>query len=320
MSIGTTGWLPQVYNTAAEDTHGEFGTSKQLGNIVANPLPEGQYGGVPATVGDAGLQLWVRSEVEQGLVPVAEIVSPRNDIMYGSFRASIKFSAMNGTCGAFFWYHNDSSEIDVEFLSNRTDGVEFVVHTDEPGDENYGPGSKRSEGSKQFISIMELPEMYHEYRMDWLPDRVDYYVDGMLSWTVRDRVPHSRGVLMLSHWSNGNPSWSGGPPKQDAVMTVGYVQAYFNVTSRDEPKSGCRDLASVCEIPDQNSPPNPNGKWPHFLTFPTPPEEEKDHGSGNRGFPSSGGSASFPGVGIRCLLMWEAVAWVLGKGLWRMLV
>ncbi|KAM0722164.1 hypothetical protein Q7P37_001605 [Cladosporium fusiforme] len=296
-SIGKTGWLPQVYNTSAEDSRGDYGTSKQLGNIVANPLPDGKWGGSPATVGDAGLQLWVRSSVENGHVPVAEVVSPRSDILYGSFRAAIKFSAMNGTCGAFFWYHNDSQEIDVEFLSNKTSSVEFVVHTDEPSDYNFGPGSKKSDGSSRFTSIMDFTEDYHEYRFDWLPDRVDYYVDGMLSWTARDRVPHSRGILMLSHWSNGNPGWSGGPPMQDAVITVGYIKAYFNVTSRDEPKSGCRDLnaeGSVCAIEDQNTPPNPDGHWTKFFSIPAPPGEEEDLGSGSGygGFPSAKNSAS----------------------------
>lgn len=38
------------------------------------------------------------------LVPVGEIYSKRADIRYGTFRAGIKFSGVNGTCGAFFWY------------------------------------------------------------------------------------------------------------------------------------------------------------------------------------------------------------------------
>lgn len=34
---------------------------------------------------------------------MAEIVTNRSDIMYGSFRAGMKIAAVNGTCGAFFW-------------------------------------------------------------------------------------------------------------------------------------------------------------------------------------------------------------------------
>lgn len=107
--IGSTEWLPQEYNTtAALAAHGEYGTSKQLGNLIANPLPDNKWGGTPATIGDAGLQLWVRHETEDGLIPVAEASSHRDDMIYGSYRAAIKFSGMNGTSGAFFWHHNVS--------------------------------------------------------------------------------------------------------------------------------------------------------------------------------------------------------------------
>lgn len=35
---------------------------------------------------------------------------------------------------------------------------------------------------------------------------------------------------MLNHWSNGDSSWSGGPPATDTAITVSYVKAYFNTS------------------------------------------------------------------------------------------
>lgn len=74
-------------------------------------------------------------------------------------------------------------------------------------------------------------------------------------------VPQAAGKIILSHWSNGNPLWSGGPPAEDAKMTVSYVQAYFNSSdpyrARDH-AARCTDLNAanaICQIPDLTSPP-----------------------------------------------------------------
>lgn len=59
--------------------------------------------------GEEGMQLIVSPGIPQkdnsstGIVNTGEIVSVRSDVMYGSFRAGIRFTSVNGTCGAFFW-------------------------------------------------------------------------------------------------------------------------------------------------------------------------------------------------------------------------
>lgn len=52
---------------------------------------------------NAGLQLTVGSPLVQDMVPVAEIDTIRTDMFWGTFRASMKLSAVPGTCAAFFW-------------------------------------------------------------------------------------------------------------------------------------------------------------------------------------------------------------------------
>lgn len=51
---GSTEWLPQEYNTIAEDTRVEHHTFKQLGDLIANPLPthcpDGEWGSTPAII------------------------------------------------------------------------------------------------------------------------------------------------------------------------------------------------------------------------------------------------------------------------------
>lgn len=114
-----------------------------------------------------------------------------------------------------------------------------------------------------------------------MPDRIDYYIDGTKYHTRTENIPDAKGHLSLGHWSNG--AWTGGPPLQDAVMTVGYVKAYFNTTTRDEPNKGCTGLSmahSVCDVPAQLTAPNPDGTQTHFWSLAEPDHGNKELGNG----------------------------------------
>jgi hypothetical protein len=102
---------------------------------------------------------------------------------------------------------------------------------------------------------------YHEYRIDFVPGSVIFYADSQVLATMRtSAIPTQPGHLILTHWSNGNPLWSAGPPSRDAVMTVSYIKSYFNSTLSDRSQafqSRCRDPnapSAICIIPDQTSP------------------------------------------------------------------
>ncbi|GAW26343.1 putative glycoside hydrolase family 16 protein [Rosellinia necatrix] len=72
-------------------------------------------------------------------------------------------------------------------------------------------------------------------------------------------VPTTAGHLLLSHWSNGNPGWSQGPPTVNAVTTVSYVKAYFNSSLEQRQQdftARCKDPSAsgaVCPIPERNA-------------------------------------------------------------------
>ena len=76
----------------------------------------------------------------------------------------------------------------------------------------------------------------HEYRIDYLPGRVVFYADSrpLAAMEGDGVVPLVGGHLILQHWSNGDPQWSGGPPGEDALLAVRYVQAYFNSSGPDD--------------------------------------------------------------------------------------
>ena len=275
----STGWIPQSYNTTAREDQGPYGMAKEDRNVVPNYMQDRYNWAGPGVHGaDTGLQLWVRSKLigagEEQFIGSAELVSERDDILYGSFRIALKTTAITGTCSAFFVYKNDSQEIDLEILSGEQNAtskqVRFVVQNiSTPADS--GASIRHSEQDIYSLPSPGPSEGYNEYRFDWLPDSITYYVNGKMIWSTDWNVPCSAGRIHLSHWSNGNPLWSGGPPAQDAVMSVSYVKAYFNSTSptrhneyskicpTEERAAAAGSREQMCEIPSQMEPPNPCG-------------------------------------------------------------
>jgi hypothetical protein len=216
-------WVAQAYNVTLAASRGPFGK-------IADPAN--------AILTNQGLELWVRSELVslendggRQAVPIAEVVTARSDFLYGSFRVGMRTTGISGTCAAFFFYHNDSSEIDIEILSRQQSRSD---------DGDGGGGGVAGVANLVLQSPRSLASGYnavntafHEYRFDWLPSlppRVDMYADGVFLRSFNDSVPDSPGALHLIHWSNGDAGWSGGPPKQDAVVVVEYVRAYFNTS------------------------------------------------------------------------------------------
>jgi hypothetical protein len=98
------GWKIEQYKIAASPGGG-YGRTAQVGNVISNPVKNNASLSSPSVLGvDPGLQLYVRGGIPaSGYVPVAEIMSSRNDMLFGSFRASMKLPSVNGTCGTFFW-------------------------------------------------------------------------------------------------------------------------------------------------------------------------------------------------------------------------
>lgn len=109
---------------------------------------------------------------------------------------------------------------------------------------------------------------FHEYRVDHLPGLVVFYADGEpLARMSGPAVPTSPGRLMLRHWSNGDPHWSGGPPEMDATVAVRYVKAYFNSSGEQRQEDWARRCldrrgpGSVCEVPDVRGGNHTAGEW-----------------------------------------------------------
>ncbi|KAF4965500.1 hypothetical protein FZEAL_10751, partial [Fusarium zealandicum] len=251
-------WVRQEFTVSAEDGRGVYGktfTPINADTCIAKKCSS-EFGG-------SGLNLGVSKIMndDDDAVPGSEIDTTRLDLHWGSFRAGIKLTATKGTCAAFFWYFNDTQEIDMEFLSREFDDdkgiypINLVVQSKQSAEAGYDASKT---GNYKRVNLTFNPtEAFHEYRFDYTPRQVLFYADSNLMARMEGSdMPSAGGHLILQHWSNGNPLWSGGPPAEDATVTVSYVKAYFNSSDSDHQSSlthSCLDSSrkgAVCAIPN----------------------------------------------------------------------
>ena len=315
LSIQAPGWTVDVNNKTATQANGMLGSSQQLDNVITNALPKAKWGVPPALFGDAGLQLWVRHGMEDGMVPVAGVNNSlslghdgKERMLYGSYRAGIKFSGVNGTRGVFGWESSEGTRkqsIRMTFAANAAKNIAMNVHNTDSEDQKHDTSFEMS-----FNSIFHFPEEFHELRFDFLPDRIDFYIEDHLVLTQSETVPTSPGSLSLKHYvEDGRED----PPAHDAVMTVSYVKAYYNTTAHGEPLSTCYDVKeNVCVVPDQRTPPNSNGKKTHFYTPVADDGEAEKHDNVNIGHVGYGQKPDGPKNVASAATLWNGVLFASG--------
>jgi beta-glucanase (GH16 family) len=151
---------------------------------------------------------------QPGQKPVcAEITSKRSNFKYGSYRASIKTSkTAGGVVGWFVYRDSPLNEVDVEMLTKDNSDLHFTLHH-----------IQTSVDYKLVKLAFDPSAAFHEYRFDWHPDKVEYFVDGKPTATLTKQVPDMEATIMLNHWSGNIAGWGGPAPTQDMYMYVDWM-------------------------------------------------------------------------------------------------
>ncbi|KAJ7288246.1 concanavalin A-like lectin/glucanase domain-containing protein [Mycena rebaudengoi] len=188
----------------------------------------------------------------KGSVKSAEIFTQRSDILFGSFRMQAQVPRVPGVVFGFFTYISDTQEQDIEFLSSDVDYYQHLYYTNQPGQlPNSDPDP---DAAKDVVVPGADFTTFGIHRFDWLPAATTYSYAGSNNGTsitsttaVKKHVPNTPSEFVLNVWSNGDPQFSKGPPKADALATVHYVHLYFNSTtfSATAFASACRAAGNV---------------------------------------------------------------------------
>ncbi|KAF4551189.1 Hypothetical protein D9617_14g076460 [Elsinoe fawcettii] len=176
----------------------------------------------------------------------AEIQTAAKDVLYGSVRTVAMASTVAGTTHGFSFYSNDTQEADIAFLTDDT----TVLHLT---NEQTGYGAPMT--SYSISAPSDATSAWHEYRMDWVPGKTMFYIDGQLIYQINQNVPSTPGFYLWNNWSNGN-AWAKGPPQGTNVAKIQSIVAYFNRTSVsvDANSASCKTAStnqqkgSSCEV------------------------------------------------------------------------
>lgn len=162
-------------------------------------------------------------------ITAGEVFTGEQNILYGSVRTRLVFSAEPGTCQGSFFYKSDTQETDIEFLSDpaskaNTGGKAQLHYTNQPT--NGGSSTTAAMAAPADVGTAE-----HEYRIDWTSGYTAFYIDGALQKKHTQNVPSVAGTWLWNNWVNGDIQWSYGPPKKDSVMKIKSIVMYYNTTT-----------------------------------------------------------------------------------------
>ncbi|KAF2218312.1 concanavalin A-like lectin/glucanase domain-containing protein, partial [Elsinoe ampelina] len=165
------------------------------------------------------MSLLVQPGLVNGEVSSAEVRTVYRDILYGSVRTVAKASSVPGTCHGFFSYLNDTQETDIEILTSDLSKIWYT---------NQALTTKTEAKSVDDVAPATMATEFHEYRIDWLKDRVRFYIDGEYRNELTVNVPYLASGWIWNNWANGNPLWSGGPPEALNDLRIKSITAYWN--------------------------------------------------------------------------------------------
>ncbi len=153
----------------------------------------------------------------------ATIVSFPYSQRYGVFAMSAKLPKGNGLWPAFWLLPADRSwppEIDImEVLGRDTKTLYTTLH--KVGAPAAGIGTD---------TVTDLSEDFHEYAVDWGPEKIDWYFDRKLIFSQPTPAELNKPCYIIANLGVGFPkSWGGAPDettKFPATMTIAYIRVW----------------------------------------------------------------------------------------------
>jgi len=173
----------------------------------------------------------------------AELYS-KESFKYGRFEARMKMSYAPGCISSMFLYYNNSdtdkdtlwNEIDIEVLGKDSSKIQTNIIT--------GNRNKRITSEQVYASGTGLNTDYHTYVIEWTPDYIAWYLDGV---EMRRTTPSNDEIgqmetmiksesLRFNVWSDKSVEWVGSinPNKIPSAQYIDYVKVEKYDTEKKE--------------------------------------------------------------------------------------
>jgi len=194
----------------------------------ASPNCNGQPN--PFTTGSNGLGISIKSGDLAGKPAVTGQIYSKQAQLYGYFEMTAKLPSTTGVGGAFWLLPQDGSwppELDVmEELGQDPNTIYQTVHGGTSANPGNDQGSVNVAGGSQ--------NGFHTYGVDWEPNTITYYVDGVATRTTATPASMHKPMYMIVSMNSsppGNTIW-GSPIDTSKAVNDNYqikdVVAYAN--------------------------------------------------------------------------------------------
>ena len=168
-----------------------------------------------------------------------------SNFLHASFRVSARVSGSSGAVAGIFTYANDESESDIEILTR--DNVTQIRATNQPSEDAQGNAIRDAETQVTLPSNSGGGNWHdwNTYRLDWLPGKSEWFVNGVGVVNKTYGVPGLPSQFLLNTWGNGGP-WSGNMTVGGtARMEVQWVEMVYNVSGDAGGKEGCKVVCGI---------------------------------------------------------------------------
>jgi len=193
----------------------------------------------------------------------------KHDFKYGLFEARVKVPKGQGFLPAFWMMPTNENlygqwprcgEIDImEVLGNKTDTSYGTIHYGNPHSESQGKYTL-AQGTKDFS------QEYHVFDVEWMPGKINWYVDGKLIHTEDDwysategqgeisyPAPFDQPFYIILNLAVGG-SWPGNPDAttdiKNSAFYIDYVKAFQKDSYDENVEKPVKDV--VLRDPDKN--------------------------------------------------------------------
>lgn len=164
------------------------------------------------------------------LVLGASLRTARQDIFYGSFRTIMRSPRkwFPGSVLSMTLDHNLTESWSVNLMNTDQQKYAWVSMLAKGVFPNLWFGVNYTTLEDEGMS----PWYYTEYRVDWTPESIKYYIGGKLQQLntkeLNGTLPSTPSALQWQHWSTGDAYASQGPPIQRGEANVKTMRLFYN--------------------------------------------------------------------------------------------